>query len=323
MMLPCTRYFLAYIFILIFIHLSKTDESTESPDVVEEVLTDSLNTRIIGGLIVTDRSEFEYQASLRYYGSHFCGGTIISEYYILTAAHCCYINNQLITTDVVTVVVGDLYVNQTSPESVTKALDSVYVHEAYDANTIVNDIALLRIADPFGEWTKLIKSIALASTRPDDNTPCVVSGWGYTAEAGNYISPVLQSVTVPIINFEACNTAYGNIAITSGMLCAGATEGGQDACQGDSGGPLVCNEELVGVVSFGYGCGRADYPGVYSDVAYYRPWIEEKIKSFGSRSEVPSIIIPDSGLEDSGQDSGTQSLLANSILCIILLSFYV
>lgn len=87
----------------------------------------------------------------------------------------------------------------------------------------------------------------------------------------------MRAALVPIVNQEKCATAYKNLApITDRMICAGFDKGGKDACQGDSGGPLVSNNVLVGVVSWGYGCAQANYPGVYSRVASVRNWISEQ-----------------------------------------------
>lgn len=82
---------------------------------------------------------------------------------------------------------------------------------------------------------------------------------------------------MPIVNQTVCSDAYASFGgITDRMICAGLTAGGKDACQGDSGGPLVADGKLVGVVSWGYGCARPNYPGVYSRVAAVRDWITKK-----------------------------------------------
>lgn len=88
---------------------------------------------------------------------------------------------------------------------------------------------------------------------------------------------VLQTVEVPIVDKKSCNRAYFlSGGISKGQVCAGYLEGGKDSCQGDSGGPLVCNGSLSGIVSYGNGCAAPGFPGVYSDVAYYKDWIDEQ-----------------------------------------------
>lgn len=101
-----------------------------------------------------------------------------------------------------------------------------------------------------------------------------VTGWGTKTENGG-VASVLNVVNVPILDHNSCENAYGKGKITSRMLCAGFTSGGKDACQGDSGGPLALGNVLVGIVSWGYGCARPDYPGVYTNVASVRGYIRE------------------------------------------------
>lgn len=101
----------------------------------------------------------------------------------------------------------------------------------------------------------------------------VVSGWGLVSENGKN-SETLRKVTVPIMQQAICRSLYlkkGNV--TNRMICAGYLGGVMDACQGDSGGPLVYKNTLLGIVSWGHGCARANYPGVYTKVSKFRNWI--------------------------------------------------
>lgn len=102
-------------------------------------------------------------------------------------------------------------------------------------------------------------------------TPAVVSGWGRLSSGGDFPKQ-LQQVEVYTRDWDTCNSQYDS-RLTSNMLCAGSTAGGSDACQSDSGGPLAAYGTLIGVVSFGLGCGDQGYPGIYADVTKYRPWI--------------------------------------------------
>lgn len=102
-----------------------------------------------------------------------------------------------------------------------------------------------------------------------------VTGWGLTSEHGAGVA-ALREVTVPIVDRASCNRANSFIApVTKNMFCAGYAEGNRDACQGDSGGAASINGVVVGVVSWGNGCARANFPGVYTKVANYRGWIEQ------------------------------------------------
>lgn len=107
-----------------------------------------------------------------------------------------------------------------------------------------------------------------------------VSGWGVMTEGEGTISNVLNAVEVPIVSYEECKEAYGQ-RVNRDHVCAGLKQGGKDSCQGDSGGPLVrrrgSQSELVGIVSFGYGCAQAGSPGVYTKVANYIDWIERNL----------------------------------------------
>jgi trypsin len=115
-------------------------------------------------------------------------------------------------------------------------------------------------------------SLPAQGSAPSAGALAMASGWGATAEGGQ-LSATPQSVKVPIVSRASAQSAYGTSAITTNMIAAGYPEGGKDACQGDSGGPLVINGVLVGLTSWGNGCARPGYPGIYTRVGNYVTWI--------------------------------------------------
>ncbi|BFG05210.1 trypsin alpha-like [Drosophila madeirensis] len=231
---------------------------------IPEGLLPQLDGRIVGGSATTINS-FPWQISLQRSGSHSCGGSVYSGNIIVTAAHCL----QSVSASVLQVRAGSTY--WSSGGTVAKVA-SFKNHEGYNANTMVNDIAVVRLSSSLS-FSSTIKSIGLASSAPGNGAAASVSGWGTQSSGSSSIPTTLQYVNVNIVGQSQCSSStygYGS-EIKSSMICAAAS--GKDACQGDSGGPLVSGGVLVGVVSWGYGCAYANYPGVYADVAALRSWV--------------------------------------------------
>ncbi|XP_063231410.1 trypsin-like isoform X2 [Bacillus rossius redtenbacheri] len=225
--------------------------------------------RIIGGEEAED-SQFPYIVSLRWQGSHFCGGSVISARHVLTAAHCM----DAVDPSEVYVVMGT-----TSLANIVylATIEKSKIHEHYDNSNFQNDIALLKLSANVTLDGKRIASVQMRTDSAELGENCVVSGWGVPDQVSNSVSPELRYVEVPV---TSCGLY--SAMILPGMVCAGFREGGKDACQGDSGGPLVCGGLLTGVVSWGYGCAEENYPGVYTEVAHFRDWIADAIAEFDS-----------------------------------------
>jgi trypsin len=253
------------------------------------LLSNSLCTnhepKVVGGTEVTDRSNFPYQAYLLYIDTiPYCGATIITERHVLTAAHCCFPTASLAQPSEISVVTGNLELNDRSN---VKQVENVMVHENYDRYSLYNDIAIIKISETFQPWTNNIRPIHLNIDDVDSGT-CTVSGWGTTISGDNQMHDKLIYVEVPIVEKEKCRSTYLNAGISIGenRICAGTL--GKDACQGDSGGPLVCSDKLTGVVSSGIDCGDAVYPGLYTEVAKYIEWIKLHTSDTTTSSTVAS-----------------------------------
>ncbi|XP_039481529.1 trypsin alpha [Drosophila santomea] len=231
---------------------------------VPEGLLPQLDGRIVGGSATTI-SSFPWQISLQRSGSHSCGGSIYSANIIVTAAHCL----QSVSASVLQVRAGSSY---WSSGGVVAKVAAFRNHEGYNANTMVNDIAVIRLSSSLS-FSSSIKAIGLATYNPANGASAAVSGWGTQSSGSSSIPSQLQYVNVNIVSQSQCaSSTYGyGSQIKSTMICAYTS--GKDACQGDSGGPLVSGGVLVGVVSWGYGCAYANYPGVYADVAVLRTWV--------------------------------------------------
>ncbi|XP_060648507.1 LOW QUALITY PROTEIN: trypsin alpha-3-like [Drosophila nasuta] len=196
---------------------------------------------------------------------------------IITAAHCvCDKNANILDPKIFDVRVGSSTSNDDG--SVIKVAKTI-VHDRFTLNPhlMEYDIALILLSSPL-EMGPTVKAIPLAESVPNDGASAIVSGWGWT-ETGE-ASLHLKKVSVNIVSREECARAYGYKRITQVTICAAAP--GKDSCGGDSGGPLVYEGELVGIVSYGYGCAEPGYPGVYANVVELRKWIENEATKLGS-----------------------------------------
>lgn len=255
--------------------------------------------RIVGGR-KTEPGEFPFQVRLNIRsrrGSGICGGVILDERHILTAAHCMtacvsqYLTTATIESTGVHATIGDHSIRSNDGE-VEIEIAKITPHEKYDAcNFYANDhdIALITTAQPieykfttdgYGSINRPCMPNNTESAVYKENDQVIVSGWGVTRENSGSLSNILRYVQVPVVNITRCQETYGS-RVTEDHICAGYQTGGRDSCQGDSGGPLVrvleSRYELVGIVSFGYGCGQPGAPGVYTRVASYIDWIKANL----------------------------------------------
>lgn len=250
---------------------------------------------IVGGTDTIPK-EFPHMAALGYLNGNEilwqCGGSLVSEQFVLTAAHCL---SSAQFGPVIRVRLGDINLspgdNAASSSSQDYEISERIPHPSYKAPSVYNDIALLKLATTVG-FNAFIKPACLYTTRNiPSNIKLIATGWGLTEFAGSK-SDTLQKVDLELYTEQQCNEVYANDfgtrKIKDGILpdlqfCAGGKGSIKDACQGDSGGPLqtyVRNDKIyniVGITSFGKACGIVNIPGVYTRVSFYISWLEKII----------------------------------------------
>lgn len=212
-----------------------------------------VTSRVVGGIPAPPGSA-PWIGALMVGGHQFCAGTVIDDTWALTAAHC-----QVETTDDLLVGTQDI-----TSGGRRVGIAEVRNHWQWTSTTSGHDVAVLRLEEPAG-----VEPIELESM-PYDTGTALVLGWGRTSEGGSSSSVLLQA-RVPIVPWAQCWQAYP-LALDETMVCAGGD--GVDSCQADSGGPLTRDGKQIGIVSFGRGCARPGFPGVYTLIPSVLEWIE-------------------------------------------------
>jgi len=228
------------------------------------------------------QGELPYQVSQQWYGSyHVCGGSIIADQWILTAAHCVDGDD----LDDNEFLAGQFNLNSPDGNEQLVGVEKIFVHEDYaqvgPPYTLYGDIALVKLSSKL-TFTDYVKPVELAPQDYAAETDILVSGWGATSEGGDG-SYVLQKVQLPFVDDKTCDEMYlPDYTVLPQHICYGdVVSGGIDSCQGDSGGPLVeiKTNYLVGIVSWGVGCAQKDHPGVNTEVSFYTDWVNNIIKN--------------------------------------------
>ncbi|CAG4970027.1 unnamed protein product [Parnassius apollo] len=229
--------------------------------------------RVVGGQVVSP-GELPWLAALKRDGKVICGATVVARDHLITATHCVF----EVEASRLTVLVGEYDVNNSLSEGIQ--VSHVTQHPDFNRFTYDNDIAVLRLADPIPD--NLYKPACLPDFEDDhrlEGVEAIVSGWGSTIEKGPP-SNIPMKAEVNIWAQEECTGAgYGRRKVTPRMLCANAPD--KDSCTGDSGGPLLLPRPhftIVGIVSWGRGCARQGYPGVYARVPKFMSWLKMALR---------------------------------------------
>nr|XP_040137738.1 transmembrane protease serine 6 [Ictidomys tridecemlineatus] len=237
------------------------------------------SSRIVGGA-VSSEGEWPWQASLQVRGRHICGGALIADRWVVTAAHC-FQEDSMASPALWTVFLGKVRQNSRWPGEVSFKVSRLVLHPYHEEDSHDYDVALLQLDHPVVRSTT-VRPVCLPARSHffEPGLHCWITGWGALREGGP-TSNVLQKVDVQLVPQDLCGEAY-HYQVTPRMLCAGYRKGQKDACQGDSGGPLVCKELsgrwfLAGLVSWGLGCGRPNYFGVYTRITGVIGWIQQAL----------------------------------------------
>ncbi|XP_033962108.1 serine protease 33-like isoform X1 [Pseudochaenichthys georgianus] len=230
------------------------------------------NPRIVEGQNAAAGS-WPWVASIQAYGKHRCGGSLISDMWVLTAATCI-----MYYPENMTVVLGLESMSGPNLNKVSKAIDKIIVHPLSSSLNDYNDMALLKLSSPVN-FTDYIQPVCLASANSTFYTG--VNSWVLAfgdISSGGPNADTLQEVRVPVVGNKECKCAYPYYDLTDNIICAGFRSGGNGSCEGDSGGPMMIEKGSVwvqsGVVSFAVGCALPDYLGVYVPVSQFEDWIK-------------------------------------------------
>uniref|UniRef100_A0A8C8YW15 Peptidase S1 domain-containing protein n=1 Tax=Prolemur simus TaxID=1328070 RepID=A0A8C8YW15_PROSS len=233
--------------------------------------------RIVGGSPAPER-KWPWQVSLQTSDKHICGGSLITNRWVMTAAHCIHGHLEY------TVKMGDTNVKHHSTSAVVVPVEDIVIHQYYNSFTLQNDIALALLAFPV-KYSTHIQPVCLPEKTfmVKTDTECWVTGWGKLNQKGR-VGQLEAELT--IIRHENCSEIIrvkkGRVGqlVKEGMVC-GYNAQGKDACQGDSGGPLVCELNdawiQVGIVSWGIGCSSKGIPAVYTEVSFYKDWVNSRL----------------------------------------------
>ncbi|KAK6487117.1 coagulation factor X [Huso huso] len=258
---------------------SNLTEAENSTDLNPTDTLENENIRVVGGK-ECPLGHCPWQALLvNEDGMGFCGGTILNNRIVLTAAHCM---NQ---TKYFTVVLGEFDTLKEEGREMTHHVEKVLIHNRYVQKTYNNDIALVKLKVPI-KFSQYIIPACLPNREFAEqvlmNQPFAqISGFGRVHERGRQ-STKLQKLNVPYVDRHVCIES-SQFKITANMFCAGYENEEMDACQGDSGGPHVTDHKgtwfVTGIVSWGEGCARKGKYGIYTQVSRYLGWIQQAMNN--------------------------------------------
>ena len=243
----------------------------------------SSDRSIIGGDKV-ETGKYPFMVSILHsdndlWEGHFCGGSLIEEDIVLTAAHC-LVGESPRTIEV---SAGRTSLAKGVKGGQRRRVKRIIMHENYNYRTVNNDIGLIILEEAF----ELNDSVGLIDYEPTNIQlgDLTVIGWGNTSTSQSNFPRDLMEVDVKFIDTELCNARrWMNGRVTENMFCAGYRAGAKDSCQGDSGGPIFLKSDSgdfiqAGIVSWGEGCARRRRPGIYTKLSNYSDWIANKLES--------------------------------------------
>ncbi|XP_058944484.2 plasminogen-like [Pocillopora verrucosa] len=255
--------------------------------------TTSLFRRIVGGT-QSAQGAWPWQVALLFNQTQFCGGSLISPHWVVSATHCFHDSYTSTKPSDWKAVLGEHHLVDKEVFEQSREIESIYLHPKYKSMFLEGiydtppdyDVALLRLSEP-AIYDQYVSPICLL--RPSMKFPwrkeCYVTGWGHTQ--WNSAQPdILREAKVRLVPPQICNSVKSyNGTVHNRALCAGFEKGGVDACQYDSGGPLACKHRgrfyLTGIVSWGHECARPHKYGVYANMFKVTKWVEEVMGTYG------------------------------------------